>query len=306
MTRILVTGASGLLGFHFAWQVSQKAEVIGITHSQELVNTPFQSVKIDLSQPGMGEKIITQYKPDVLVHCAALANVDACDLQPELADRMNAVLPEELAVAAEKKDIRMVHISTDAVFDGSKGNYREDDEPNPLSTYARTKLKGEKAVLQACPDAIVARVNFFGWSMSGRRSLAEWFVSNLTAGRVVNGFIDIFFCPLEVTQLCEFLQMMLEKDLKGLFHVVSSESISKYAFGVKLAEAFGLESKLIKPVSWKDGGLLAARSPMLTLDTEKLTKALGMTMPDIQDGIDRFHQQYETLWPLKMRNTLTS
>ncbi len=306
MTRILVTGASGLLGFHFAWQASQKAEVIGITHSQELVNTPFQSVKMDLSQPGMGEKIITQYKPDVLVHCAALANVDACDLQPELADRMNAALPGELAESAEKNSVRMVHISTDAIFDGNKGNYREDDEPNPLSTYARTKLKGEQAVLQTCPDAIVARVNFFGWSMSGKRSLAEWFISNLAAGRVVNGFTDIFFCPLEVSQLCEFLQMMLEKDLKGLFHVVSSESISKYAFGVKLAEAFGFESKLIKPVSWKEGGLLAARSPLLTLDTDKLTKALGIIMPGIQEGINRFHQQYETLWPLKMRKTLTA
>jgi dTDP-4-dehydrorhamnose reductase len=261
---------------------------------------------MDLSQPGVGEKIIAQYIPDVLVHCAALANVDACDLQPELAERMNALLPGELAMAAEKSDVHMMHISTDAIFDGRKGNYREDDEPNPLSNYAHTKLEGEKAVLQACPDAIIARVNFFGWSMSGRRSLAEWFVSNLTAGRFVNGFTDILFCPLEVTQLCEFLQMMLEKELKGLYHVVSSESISKYAFGVKLAEAFHLDSKLIKPVSWKDGGLLAARSPLLTLDTSKLEKALGVTMPGIQKGIDRFYQEYETLWPLKMRNTLAA
>lgn len=306
MTRVLVTGASGLLGFHFAWQASQKAEVIGITHSKGLVNTPFQSVMVDLGQPGAGEKLIDQYKPDVLVHCAALANVDACDLQPELADRLNAMLPGELAQAAEKNGVRMVHISTDAIFDGSKGNYREDDEPNPLSTYARTKLRGEQAVIQACPDAIIARVNFFGWSMSGKRSLAEWFVSNLTTGRLVNGFTDIFFCPLEVTQLCEFLQMMIEKELKGVFHVVSSESISKYAFGVKLAEAFGLDSKLIKPISWKEGGLLAARSPLLTLDTSKLEKALGMTMPVIQEGIIRFHQEYEDLWPLKMRNTLVA
>jgi dTDP-4-dehydrorhamnose reductase len=304
MTRILVTGASGLLGFHYAWQASQKAEVIGITHSQALVNTPFQSIKMDLSQPGTGGKIIAQYKPDVLIHCAALANVDACDMQPELADRMNAVLPGELAQAAEKNGIRMLHISTDAIFDGNKGNYREEDEPNPLSTYARTKLKGEQAVLQVCPDAIIARVNFFGWSMSGKRSLAEWFVSNLKAGRPVNGFTDIFFCPLEVTQLCEFLRMMLEKNLKGVFHVVSGESISKYAFGVKLAETFGLESKLIKPISWKDGGLLAARSPLLTLDTSKLETSLHRKMPAIQEGIDCFHQEFVDLWPLKMRNTL--
>lgn len=306
MNRILVTGASGLLGFHFAWLASQQAEVIGITHTQELLNTPFTPVKMDLSQPGAGRQLLKNYHPDVLIHCAALANVDLCAQKPELARQMNTNLPAELATAAEETGIKMVHVSTDAVFDGVAGDYRESDSPNPLSVYAQTKLEAEQVVLEVCPSAIIARVNFYGWSLSGKHSLAEWFFNNLSAKKPMNGFMDIFYCPLEVTQLCSLLDEMVEKDLKGMYHVLSQEQISKYAFGVKLAEQFALDSSLIHPVSWKEGNLLAARSPNLTLQTQKLQHALGKTLPGIQEGMERFYKAYKDKWHQKIRGFANS
>lgn len=306
MSRVLVTGASGLLGFHYAWLAAQQHEVIGITHSQKLSKTPFQSIQLDLSQPGEGSRVITKYLPDVIVNCAALANIDACDREPEMAKRLNSDLPGELAQTASAQGVKMIHISTDAVFDGKKGDYSEEDEPNPLSTYARTKLDGELAVRKFYPSAIIARVNFFGWSMSGKHSLAEWFFNNLSAQKIINGFTDIFYCPLEVKQLCGLLFEMLQMGLHGIYHVLSQEQISKYDFGVKLAEQFHLDGKLINPVSWKDGDLVAARSPLLTLKTNKLQDALGKSLPGIQDGISRFHQDYLAQWPQKVRNYLAS
>ncbi len=213
MSRVLVTGASGLLGFHYAWLAAQQHEVIGITHSLELSKTPFQSIQLDLSQPGEGSRVIAKYLPDVIVNCAALANIDACDREPEMAKRLNSDLPGELAQTASAQGVKMIHISTDAVFDGKKGDYSEEDEPNPLSTYARTKLDGELAVRKFYPSAIIARVNFFGWSMSGKHSLAEWFFNNLSAQKIINGFTDIFYCPLEVKQLCGLLFEMLQMGL---------------------------------------------------------------------------------------------
>ncbi len=301
MRRFLVTGASGLLGLHFAWQAAALGDVTGVVNGHVLSGVPFQVETADLAQPGAGRKLLEETRPDVLVHCAAMANVDACDLQPDLAYRLNAALPEDLAECSAEMGIKMLHISTDAVFNGATGDYGEDDLPDPLSTYAKTKLKGEQAVMAVNPNALIVRVNFFGWSINGRRSLAEWFIANLTAGNRVNGFTDIFFCPLEVTQLCSILMEMLDANLCGIYHVVSSEKLSKYDFGMRLASTFGLDGSLINPISWRAGGLLAARSPLLTLRTEKVSNALGKEMLGIQEGIDRFYKMYREGWPQRIR-----
>ncbi len=306
MTRFLVTGASGLLGLHFAWQAATLGDVIGVVNDHTLTGVPFKVVTADLAQSGKGRQLLEETHPDILVHCAALANVDACDFQPDLAKRLNADLPGELAKYTAEKGIKMLHISTDAVFNGLTGDYSETDLPDPLSIYAGTKLQGEQAVMAANPQALITRVNFFGWSISGKRSLAEWFISNLVAGTQVNGFTDIIFCPLEVTQLCTILLEMLKSELMGLYHVVSSEKLSKYDFGKKLASTFGLDETLINPVSWRAGGLLAARSPLLTLKTEKVSTELGKAMPGIQEGIERFFKAYQEGWPQQIRQLVVA
>ena len=128
--------------------------------------------------------------------------------------RTNAELPGRIAEVCAQRGISLIHISTDAVFSGEKsGAYSETDEPSPRSVYARTKLAGEAAVLQAYPQATVARVNFYGWSLSGRRSLAEFFVNNLSRGATVNGFTDVTFCPMFVNHLSAILIKMLSADL---------------------------------------------------------------------------------------------
>jgi len=301
MIRFLVTGASGLLGLHFAWQAAARGEVTGVVNTHTLTGVPFQVKTVDLTRPGASRQLLEDNRPDILVHCAAMANVDACDQQPGLAQRLNAELPGELAEAAAGFGIKMLHISTDAVFNGAAGEYSEEDLPDPLSVYAKTKLLGEQEVMAANPEALIARVNFFGWSISGRRSLAEWFIASLTAGKQVNGFTDIFFCPLEVNQLCSILMEMLDAGLSGVYHVVSSEKLSKYDFGTRLAAAFGLDRSLINPVSWRAGGLVAARSPLLTLRTNKVSKALDKEMPGIQEGIDQFFKAYQEGWPQQIR-----
>ncbi len=221
-----------------------------------------------------------------------MANIDQAETQPELAQRINAELPGEIAGEMRKTGGMMVHISTDSVFDGQRGNYTETDEPNPINVYARTKLAGEQAVLQANPDAIVARVNFYGWSLSGKRSLAEIFFNNLSAGKRMYGFTDVYFCPLQVNILGEILLEMAERQLKGLFHVVSSEALTKYDFGVRVAHLFGLDKSLIQPVSWQEAGLQAARSPKLTLNSDKLAGALGRVLPAQEPGLRRFLSLY--------------
>ncbi|KAF0111877.1 MAG: dTDP-4-dehydrorhamnose reductase [Chloroflexi bacterium] len=298
MTHFLVTGASGLLGLNFSLAVDgKKHQVTGVDNRNPLRWINFKTLQANLIKPDVVERIIQEVKPDVILHCAANANVDDCETRPEDAEKVNGVLSGEIATAAKRYDVKMIHISTDAVFNGVTGNYTETDTPEPLSVYAKTKLHGEQAVLEANPNALVARVNFYGWSITGTRSLAEWFAYNLAEGKRVKGFTDILFCPMMVLDLVDTLIEAAEKDLKGIYHCVGAEAMSKYEFGVAIATQFGFDANLIDPASVHDGGLTASRSPNLTLSTEKLKTALGHPLPAFKDGLKKFHDQYRHGFP---------
>jgi dTDP-4-dehydrorhamnose reductase len=299
--RLLITGSSGLLGLNLALDAARSHHVFGVDRDT-LKSVPFELIKADLLDPDAVSRILAESKPDALIHCAALANVDTCETNPELAYQMNANLPARLADACARQQVRLVHISTDAVFDGQKdGAYIENDLPNPQGVYAQTKLEGERSVLQVNPMAIVARVNFYGWSLSGKRSLAEFFVNNLGGDKSVNGFTDVVFCPMLVNQLGEILIAMLERGLRGTYHVVGPQAMSKYQFGVEIARKFGLRESLISPQSVDKSSLTAKRSHNLWLSTHKLSTDLGMTLPSFSTGLDEFYTQYQQGYPQKIR-----
>ncbi|MAT42539.1 MAG: hypothetical protein CL609_09375 [Anaerolineaceae bacterium] len=293
MSRILLTGASGLLGINFGTQLANQHEIIGLVNQNNLNGVPFEVRQVDLTRPQAVERVIDQVKPDVVVHCAAMANVDLCETEPERAYLINADVPSQFSKITKDRSIQFVHISTDAVFDGVEGNYTEKDDPNPLGVYAQTKLTAEHYVMAENPQAIVARVNFYGWSISGRRSLSEFFFNHLSEKKRMMGFTDVYFCPLLVNDLVDILMEMIEKGLSGLYHTLSSECLTKYDFGLAIAEKFGLEQNLIDPVSVYESGLKAARSPNLTLSTEKLSSALGHALPDQAESLTRFYALYQ-------------
>ena len=152
-------------------------------------------------------------------------------------------------------------------------------------------------MLEADPQAIVARVNLFGWSLSGRRSLAEFFFNKLSAGERCMGFTDVYFCPLLANDLGRLFLKMLEARLSGLYHIVGSECSSKYDFGLRVARLFGLDASLISPASVQASGLTAARSPNLTLNTAKLANALGEPLPNLSTGLEQFYTLYQQGYP---------
>lgn len=294
--RILVTGASGLLGLNLCLMSAQDHELIGVVNHRNLREVPFRTLQADLLQDDAVARLIDQILPEYVIHCAAVANVDSCERDPETARQLNALIPAQLAEVCKQRKIGFLHVSTDAVFDGRQGGYKEEDQPNPLSVYARTKLEGEQGVLAANQDALVIRVNFYGFSLSGTRSLAEFFLYNLVAGEQVKGFTDVHFCPLYVADLVEIMFRMIAKKLSGLYHVVSPECLSKYDFGRRIAQKFGLNADLIRPVSVEDGNLLAKRSPNLTLRVDKLMAA-GIQLPDQAAGLERFYTNYRHGYP---------
>lgn len=299
--RILITGTGGLLGLSLALELSGQHEVIGADRKGLLGQQVFEARQADLLDPGSVRLLIDDVQPGAIIHCAAMANVDTCESDPQLAARMNADLPGWIAAEADRISAQLVHISTDAVFDGQQGGYTEESPTHPLSVYAQTKLDGEQQVFAAKPDAVVTRVNLFGWSASGRRSLAEFFYHNLAAGNPVKGFTDVYFCPILVNDLAGVFAEIFQRQLSGLYHLVSPECMTKYDFGLAIAEKFSFDSAQIEPVSVSDFGLKAARSPLLTLDNTKLSTALGHPLPDVRAGLERFYQLQQQGYPEQLK-----
>ena len=150
----------------------------------------------------------------------------------------------------------------------------------------------------------MARVNFYGWSLSGRRSLAEFFHHNLTNNKSMSGFTDVRFCPMLVNDTARTLIKMLQKNLSGLYHVVGPQAMSKYQFGVEIARRFSLKESEISPKSILSSSLTARRSHNLWLSTHKLSTALGESLPEFSTGLGEFFAQYQQGFPQNIKGYL--
>jgi dTDP-4-dehydrorhamnose reductase len=301
MARILITGASGLLGINLAMEAMRGHEVVGVDRGK-LTSAPFPVIKTNFYNSHAFDPALDSTRPDWVINCAALANLEECEKHPDQARILNVHLPRELAESCAKRNIPFVHLSTDAVFDGTREDaYTEDDAPNPPGVYSQTKLEGEQAVQQAYPQSIIARVNFYGWSLTNRRSLGEFFVNNLLEGKTVNGFTDVTFCPMLVNHTSRLLLEMLQKNLSGLYHVVGAQPMNKYQFGMEVARTFGLDTNLISPKSVLASELTAKRSHNLWLSIHKLSTALGHELPLFSTGLAEFYTQFQQGYPQKIR-----
>ncbi len=292
---ILITGASGLLGASLVTRVHDLGnEVAGLYHQHPLQIPGVRTCRADLRDRRLISDLVTDLRPRTIIHCAAVTNVDWCEDHPLETERVNVEAAACLAEVAWVLKARFVYISTDSVFDGMRGNYTETDEPAPLNLYAKSKLRGEQEVLRRHPSALVVRVNIYGWNAQEKRSLAEWILGLLTAGKQVPGFTDVYFTPMLVNDLAEVLLAMLDEGMSGLYHVVGSERISKYEFARCVARTFGFDPRQVIPAALGEARLRAPRPLDTSLSTEKIAVALGRSMPDVGSGLRRFRGLQES------------
>jgi len=298
----LVTGANGFLGMNAGVFLSGKVQTISATrapHRSPIFDT---HVQFDIQDLSSVRSTFSSLNPDVVLNTAALASHQHCEENPELALEVNAIGAKNVAIAAREIGAQLLHISTDAVFDGKSGNYREADATSPFSVYGQTKLAGEQAVLAALPSALVVRTNFFGWSPSGTRSILEFFVNSLTQGKRVDGYLNYFVSSIYAQDLSQALLELSDLHYSGVLHVASSDSISKYDFGVAVARQWGLDSQLIQAAHALHHDGTDSHTRDLSLNTDKTMELLGRKLPTQLEGITRAKMDLPDLRP-KVLNT---
>ena len=305
MERVLITGASGLLGSNLALVLNERFEIIGTYNQHPLCLDNCDIVSVDITQADKTWAIIRQVEPHVVIHCAAETRVDYCEEHPEEAFRVNVEGTENVAKGAAHVGAKFVYISTDSVFDGREGMYSEVSSPNPLNVYARTKLAGEGVLKQHVMDHLIVRTNIYGWNARPKFSLAEWILDRLDQCQTVPGFADIYFCPILVNDLAEVLVDMIKADLRGLYHVVASERCSKLDFARKLCKMLDRDAALVRPANSDEAGFKARRPKDTSLDVKKVTQVLGGPMPGIMDGLLRFRRLLEDGYVNRLRSGFT-
>ncbi|HYN80891.1 MAG TPA: SDR family oxidoreductase [Gemmatimonadaceae bacterium] len=285
---LLVAGASGFLGRNLTLEaLASVRPVVGVVHHHPVDHIALESVSADLTTPTAARALLRRLRPATVVNCAAFADVDACEANPERARLVNVELPRSLAVTCAELGVGLVHISTDSVFDGTCGGYTESDKPAPVNVYARSKLEGERAVQDAFPEALIIRTNFIGASGRGA-GLADWVSSRLEAGERIGGFADVIFSPLLANELARVVLAAIDCGLQGLYHASAGDACSKYEFACRLAVALGVDTGLVKSARLADAKLPAPRPLNTSMSSARLEAALGRQMPSVDAAISGY------------------
>jgi dTDP-4-dehydrorhamnose reductase len=292
--RVLLTGASGFLGAAVLEELLDRGhEVLAVAHvpprAGDAAPRAARWLAEDLELPGAAERLVAAEAPEAVVHAAALADIAPCNAAPARARRLNGEVPGELAAACTARGARLLHVSTDQVFDGSHGGWREDDEPAPLHEYGRSKLEGERAVAAACATALVLRPGLVtGRAPPGRRSATTALLDTLARGVRPRLFTDELRTPVASVDVARALADLLEREevwragsLPGapgrLLHLGGAERMSRLELGRREARAAGLDPELCEAGTRVEAGVADERPADLTLDSRRALALLGWT-----------------------------
>jgi len=285
LKRILVTGAGGLLGSRLTDILSRKYEVVPTHNTQP---TQARSVKMDISDRDVVFRTVSQISPAIVVHAGAATNVDRCETDRDWAWRVNVEGTRNVAEGCTRIGAKLIYVSTDYVFDGERGFYREGDKPKPVNNYGLTKLRGEEYVEEICGDHVIARTSvLYGWHPI-KLNFATRVIDMLRNGREINVVSDHYNSPTFADVLADIILRLIEKDLKGVYHTSGSERMDRYSFALKIAETFGLDETLVKPVKMDDLKAWVARRPRdSSLCVEKAEGELQIDLPDVDESLNR-------------------
>jgi len=283
--RIVITGGSGMLGHRLMRRAASRHDVWGTFHTHPVKIAGCSMMPLDVTKEAEVRARLNEIQPDVVLHTAALTDVDECEKNPERARNINSHGTAITAKVTEELGAQLVYISTDYVFDGAKGGYKEDDVPNPVNHYGASKLLGEEFARQQCSRGLIVRTTIFGRKIPPQVGMVESMVSALRSGKSMTRFVDQYFTPLYTDLLSELLLCLAERQINGRYHVGSRDKVSRYEFSRQVVDVFALSRAEIRqgPFHQIDG--LAQRPKDTSLNCDAITGLLGVQLPTVKEGL---------------------
>lgn len=294
MKKVLLTGANGLLGQHLVKLLLEKGyKVIATGKGKMRLSVDdgqmFTYYDIDVTEGFSLHEVLKHEMPDVLVHAAAMTQIDECELQPELCEKVNVQGTAQVLLDAEEFCRHFIYISTDFVFDGEKGNYIETDELNPVSFYGFTKLQAESIVeMSEMPWTIVRTCLVYGNVINGtRNNIVTWVRNSLAEGKKIKVVCDQVRTPTFVEDLARGIDLIIEKTTTGIFHISGKDVLTPYEMALITAEQFNLDKLLIEKVDASSFTQPAKRPPKTGFDISKAKTELGFEPLSFREALEK-------------------
>jgi len=296
MEKLLITGVNGLLGQKLLEQADSKFEISAIDLHEERFNKKikFEYRKLDLTDRRAVKEVILSYCPDYLINTAAMTDVDGCESQKEKCWKINVQAVDNLLHATRKIGTKIVHLSSDYIFNGKNGPYSENSVPKPLGYYGKSKLASENLLIASELDyAIVRTMVLYGYGIKIRPNFVTWLIEKLKQDEKVTIVTDQFGNPTLADDLATAIFKIIERKKWDLYHISGSELIDRYHFALKVADIFKLNKNLITTITTPELKQPALRPLKSGFIIDKAAAELGIEMSDVEEGLKKFKKQYK-------------
>jgi dTDP-4-dehydrorhamnose reductase len=278
--KILVLGASGLLGSHVFDTFAKRAETIG-TYVNSTEHSKENMYYLNASNYDDLDSFILDLSPTLVINCLGLTDVEVCELRPEASWQLNAAVPSRVSRLSKRKNFKFIHISTDHFQSELRIPRTENDHMRPINQYGYSKFHAESSILAINSNSLVLRTNFFGHSSSGKRSILDFALAAFAKDQVINGFDDVIFSPVGIHEISRFLISENAERATGVLNFASEKPLSKYDFLLEVAKAKGYSDSLVLRSEIVSSSLKVRRPSYLALDPGRLIHEFNHYMPTI-------------------------
>ena len=286
MKRLLITGASGFVGGHVMRAAADRWETHGTYQARLFEHAGVRSHRLDLTDPSSAARLIERIRPAAVIHAAAWGNLEQCERDPESARRINTEATGRIAAACAALRCRLVAVSTDMVFDGLQGHYRETDKTNPINAYGKSKLSGEAEALNGCTNTVVGRsALIYGRPVTGSNSFSEKILERVLEGRHYNLYTDQYRSPVLVDDLAAALLELATNRFRGIIHLSGPDRIDRFGFGKILSSVVGFDPSLLLPVSMDVVRTEAPRPRDASLENALAKRILSTSLCGVREGL---------------------
>ncbi|AQQ72020.1 dTDP-4-dehydrorhamnose reductase [Limihaloglobus sulfuriphilus] len=294
MKKILITGGAGFVGANCAMLARRQWDVYVTTHKTRINPAlPAREVALDIADLENVQSVISRIRPVAIIHAAALSDTRSSAEKPELAMKMNADGTKNMAIAAGQYGAKLVYISTDLVYDGEGSLYSETDTAAASCHYGRSKLAGEEMAIRFCDNLCIARsATVYGCNINNKKNFAESLIEKLGSSERVKLFTDEYRSFIHVQDLCRILlKMAADTKLTGIYNAGGPQRLSRYEFGLELADAFGFDKSLIEPSKIDPAMFNDHRPKDCSMNISKLTEKIGISLADVSEGLNAMRRQ---------------